>query len=63
MIYEKLHELFWTTCKVQQIPATDLFLSFGLERNSAASSLLMSSLYLNPASPVSVKVSEQKVIP
>lgn len=42
--------------------ATNLSLCFSLERNSATNSLQMSSFYLNPTIPISVKISGQNVI-
>lgn len=48
--------------RVHKSSAAELFLGFGLETNSATNSLQMSSFYLNPTSPLSVKVSGQKVI-
>lgn len=48
--------------RVQKSSAAELFLGFGLKRNSATNSLQMSSFYLNPASPGSVKISGRMVI-
>lgn len=61
MISDKLPD-FSGLPRVQKSSTVDLFLGFSLRRNSATNSLQMSSFYLNPSIPISVKISGQKVI-
>lgn len=61
MISDKLPD-FSGLPRVQKSSTVNLFLGFGLKRNSATNSLQMSSFYLNPTISISVKNSGQKVI-
>lgn len=61
MISDKLPDSYGLP-RVQKSSTVDLFLGFGLKRNSATNSLQMSSFYFNPTIPISVKNSGQNII-
>lgn len=61
MISDKLPD-FSGLPRVQKSSTADLFLGFGLKRNSATNSLQISSFYINPTIPIRVQISGQNII-